>query len=100
MRSAVTGCSRRKPRIPIIRLAGAFLDAHRDEIMKLVRYEEQRQRSEHPLKRIMAISVILLTTTDAHLARGIGKAVHHAYQGELEFQYQPDEHLLRVHWER
>lgn len=26
----------------------------------------------------------LITTTDAHLARGLGEAVHHAYQGTLD----------------
>lgn len=99
-------CSRVNDNYPagFVHLAGAFLGAHRDEIMSLVRNEEQRQRSEHPLKRIMAITeqdgAFLVTTTDVHLARGIGEAVHHAYQGELEFQYKPDEHLLRVQWER
>lgn len=99
-------CSRINDNYPagFVHLAGAFLGAHRDEIMSLVRNEEQRQRSEHPLKRIMAITeqdgAFLVTTTDVHLARGIGEAVHHAYQGALEFQYKPDEHLLRVHWQR
>jgi len=41
---------------------------------------------------------VLVTTTDIHLARGIGEALHHAYQGELEFHYNPEENLLRVHW--
>ena len=87
-----------------VSLGGAFFASHRDEIMSLVRNEEQRERQEHPLKRIMAIEerteAVLVTTTDIHLARGIGDAVHHAYQGELEFHYKPDENLLRVHWTR
>lgn len=83
-------------------LEGPFFQAHRDEIMRLVRNEEQRERAEHPLKRIMDVeesdSEVLVTTTDIHLARRIGEAVHHAYQGELEFHYNPDQNLLRVHW--
>jgi hypothetical protein len=70
--------------------------------MRLVRNEEQREKAEHPLQRIMDIedsgSEAIVTTTDIHLARRIGEAVHHAYQGELEFHYNPDENLLRVHW--
>ena len=41
-----------------------------------------------------------ITTTDIHLARGIGEALHHAYQGELEFHYNPEQNLLRVNWRR
>ena len=42
----------------------------------------------------------LVTTTDVHLARGIGEALHHAYQGELEFHFNKDQNLLRVNWRR
>lgn len=83
-------------------LEGKFFQSNRDEIMRLVHNEEQRERAEHPLKRIMDVEErdgeVLVTTTDIHLARRIGEAVHHAYQGELEFHYNPDENLLRVHW--
>jgi len=40
----------------------------------------------------------LVTTTDIHLARGIGEALHHAYQGELQYHYNPEQNLLRVNW--
>ena len=86
-----------------VTLQGAFFDAHRDEIMNLVHNEEKRERAEHPLKRIMAIEATkgggaLVSTTDIHLARSIGEAVHHAYQGELRFHYNSEENLLRVNW--
>jgi len=85
-----------------ITMEGPFFLQHRDEIMRLVRNEEKREKQEHPLKRIMEIEeedgAMRVTTTDIHLARGIGEAVCHAYQGELEFHYNPDENLLRVHW--
>jgi len=83
-------------------LQGEYFQAHRDEIMQLVHNTEKRERSEHPLKRIMAAEekdgAMLVTTTDIHLARGIGEALHHAYQGELKYQYNPEEYLLRVSW--
>lgn len=99
-------CHRANDKYPagFISLQGAFFNAHRDEIMNLVRHEEQRDRQTHPLKRILDIEQdeesTLVTTSDIHLARSIGEAVHHAYQGELEFHYKPDDRLLRVHWAR
>jgi hypothetical protein len=42
----------------------------------------------------------VVTTTDIHLAHGIGEALHHAYQGELEFHYNSDQNLMRVNWSR
>lgn len=85
-----------------LKLEGPFFLGHKDEIMRLVQHHAQRERAEHPLQRIMAVEDqehgVLVTTTDIHLARGIGEAVHHAYQGELEFHYNPEENLLRVQW--
>lgn len=43
---------------------------------------------------------VLVTTTDIHLARGIGEAIRHAYQGQLELHYNAGERLLPVHWNR
>ena len=68
-------------------MKGEFFQSHRDEIMHLVHNHEKHERAEHPLKRIMAVEEkegeTLVSTTDIHLARGIGEALHHAYQGEL-----------------
>ncbi len=87
-----------------VTLNGSFLKDHRDELMRLVRNEEERAKAEHPLKRIMNVEEqddgTLITTTDIHLARGIGDAIHHAYQGELEYHYNEQENLLRVLWQR
>lgn len=85
-----------------VTLHGPFLETHRDEITSLVRHEEERARDRHPLQRIMGMEDqaegMLVTTTDIHLARAIGEAVHRAYQGELEYHYNPEENLLRVFW--
>ncbi len=87
-----------------VTLQGEFFLTHREEILHLAHNVEKHERTEHPLKRIMKIEEkdggTLLTTTDIHLARGIGEAIHNAYQGELEFHYNPDEYLLRVGWTR
>ncbi|MBI4640346.1 MAG: ATPase [Candidatus Tectomicrobia bacterium] len=85
-------------------LEGQFLQEHREEILNLARNKEAQARAEHPLQRIMKIEEqedrILVTTTDTHLARGIGEALHHAYQGELDFHYSEEGSILRVSWRR
>ena len=43
---------------------------------------------------------MLITTTDIHLARDIGEAVHAAYNGELQYHYNKEENLMRVLWTR
>jgi NMD protein affecting ribosome stability and mRNA decay len=99
-------CHRIKDDYPagFVSVGGSFFRDNRDELLNLVKNEEARAKAEHPLKRIMKIEDaddgILVTTTDIHLARGIGEALHHAYQGELEFHYNEQENLLRVVWER
>jgi len=87
-----------------VTVEGSFFKQHREELLHLIRNEETRAKAEHPLKRIMQIEDkddgLLVTTTDIHLARGIGEALHHAYQGELEYHYNERENLLRVVWSR
>jgi len=97
-------CHRIHDRFPagFLTLKGKFFQSHRDEIMHLVHNHEQHERAEHPLKRIMEVEekdgATLVTTTDIHLARGMGEALHRAYQGELLFHYSPEQNLLRVTW--
>ncbi len=99
-------CRRVRDRVPAGRLSlsGDFFRTHRDEILHLVRNTESKARAEHPLERIMEIADeadrTVVTFTDAHLARGVGAALHHAYQGELESQYTDEGDLLRVSWRR
>ena len=87
-----------------VTVSGPFFKDHREELLQLAKNEEERAKAEHPLKRIMNIEDqddgIQITTTDIPLARGIGEALHHAYQGELEYHYNEQENLLRVVWER
>ena len=99
-------CHRVKDEFPAghVKLSGAFLAQHRDEILGLARNEEARAKSEHPLERIMQIAEangeITITTTDLHLPRRIGEALQHAWKGELDVKYSEDEYLVRVHWQR
>ena len=43
---------------------------------------------------------IEISFTDAHLARGIGDAIHHAYEGDIDYQYTKEDIMLRVTWAR
>ena len=99
-------CMRIRDKFPagFLSLSGDFLAAHEAEIRQLISNHEDREKAEHPLQRVMDIDEtpdgFMVTTTDMHLARGIGEALHHAYQGKLEFHYNPDQNLLRVSWAR
>jgi NMD protein affecting ribosome stability and mRNA decay len=99
-------CHRMNDRNPAgyITLAGPYMQAHGEEVMRLVRNEETREAQGHPLQRIMGIEnkegVVTVTTTDVHLARRIGDALHAAFQGELAVKYSPDDFLVRVNWTR
>ena len=99
-------CQRIKDRVPAayLQIRGDFFARHRDEIMHLIDNYEQRERAEHALKRIMDREPLedgmMISFTDAHLARGIGEALHDAYQGEVEYQYSKEDIMLRVDWVR
>lgn len=103
-RTTCPACQRIHDHYPagFLTLKGEFFLAHRNKIMHLVHNHEKRERAEHPLKRIMAVEekegATMVTTTDIHLVRGLGEALHHAYQGSLEFHYNPEQNLLRVGW--
>lgn len=99
-------CARIHDRVPaaFLTLSGRFLQAHRNDILALIRNLEQREGSEHPLKRIMNLDDegdrVTVQLTDPHLAKGIGDALYAAYRGELDFTYTDGESPLRVRWHR
>lgn len=99
-------CHRIKDNVAVgyVTLDGPFFNDHCEEIRHLIQHHAEHERNEHPLKRIIAIDnengSMLVTTTDTHLARGIGEAVHHAYQGKLKVSHVSGENLVRVHWSR
>jgi hypothetical protein len=90
----------------VLLLTGEIVVRHRDQVLGLARNEEARIKAEHPLARIIKIEDrteaprgVLITTTDPHLARHIGEALHHAYRGTLTCRYEENEDLLRANWE-
>ncbi|HXZ49470.1 MAG TPA: BCAM0308 family protein [Usitatibacter sp.] len=99
-------CQRIEDKFPAgyVTLKGPFLAEHRAEVLNLVKAREARAKEEHPLQRIVAVEAVsegtLVTTTDAHLARGIAMAVHEAFKGTLDIKYSKKENLLRATWSR
>ncbi len=87
-----------------LRLEGPYARAHSDDLLAVARNVEKREKAARPLNRIMSIEedgdAWVIATTDSHLARSIGEAIHHAHQGKLALHYGPDENLARVTWTR
>ncbi|MBI4529672.1 MAG: ATPase [Deltaproteobacteria bacterium] len=87
-----------------ITLSGQFFQEHKAEIVNLAHNVELNAKAQHPLQRIMFEEEkddgLLITTTDIHLARGIGEALHRAYHGELDYQYAEEGNILQLSWKR
>ncbi|HEX9171618.1 MAG TPA: BCAM0308 family protein [Telluria sp.] len=87
-----------------VSMEGDYAHAHAAGLLELARNLEAREKAEHPLQRIMAVSEepgkVVVTTTGLNLARAIGNALHRAHKGELDIHCAPDQYLLRVSWRR
>lgn len=84
-------------------LSGAYVDAHRNEIVSLARHQETAERTEHPLNRIMEIGsatpgTLMIRTTDIHLPKRIGDAIRHAHGGTLRTHFDKQGYFIRVTW--
>jgi hypothetical protein len=88
----------------VVELKGDYVADHREELERLARNVEERERAEHPLKRIASIETrgkaLEIATTDTKLARGIGAALRRAHHGTLKIPPSSRENLLRITWTR
>ncbi|MBI3995571.1 MAG: hypothetical protein HY349_06315 [Nitrospirae bacterium] len=88
----------------IIRLGGAFLKPHREEIIGLIRNEEARAKTINPLERVILIkdegSFVEVQTTSDRFAQRIGMEIHRAYKGEVTYHWSRDDKFIRVTWHR
>lgn len=105
-KSLCPACRRIADRFPAgqIEMKGGFFAGHRDEILNLVRNVEAKEKSHHPMERIMSIEHesggALVSTTGIHLARGIGSALSSAYNGNVSVTYLDGENFVKVSWAR
>ncbi|MBP1728173.1 MAG: hypothetical protein H6Q56_546 [Deltaproteobacteria bacterium] len=99
-------CRRIADRNPagIVSLKGSFFAEHRIEIENLIRNTAQAAGLKNPLGRVIDSSNekngIVITTTDAKLAQKIGREVFKSHGGDLHFQWNDDDELVRVNWSR
>jgi hypothetical protein len=99
-------CRRLQDRVPggVLTIAGSFVWAHKDEILNLIRNESSKALGVNPLERIMTLQSdegeIEITTTNEKLAQRLGKALHKAYSGTVEYKWSGDTKLARVVWQR
>ena len=88
----------------IVTLSGPLVAQHGAEMIRLARHEEEAEKREHPLNRIIDIEQgadrIVINTTDIHLPRRIGEAQKRAWHGKSEFHYDEDWYFVRVTWHR
>lgn len=99
-------CCRARDGYPggVVHVEGDYWLAHEQDVVNLIRNIETRQRQQHPLERIMGMDSsngrLRVETTDLHLARAIGQALHDANSGELDYHYPEESSFLEVRWRR
>jgi len=85
-----------------VTMSGDFMESHKQEVINLARNEEAAECSRHPLNRIMSIedhgNLMIVATTDIHLPKRIGSALHRAYKGEMDLHYDKQGCFVRVNW--
>ena len=103
-REICQACQRIRDNYPagLITMSGDFVKTHRQEVLNLVRHHEQGERAQHPLHRIIKIEehpdTLVVSTTDMHLPKRIGQALHRAYKGALDLHYDEASCFVRVNW--
>jgi hypothetical protein len=101
-------CQRIRDRQPAgyVTVDAALAGPNGTAIVAQARNLEAREKREHPLQRIMDIETVeqagkpgaalRITTTDPHLARGLGEAFEHSLEARADYAFAKGEHLLRV----
>ncbi len=89
----------------IVTLRGEYVLDHKQDIMNLIRNEEERARGFNPLERVMSVrengyGSIVISTTNEKLAQRLGRAIKKAFHGEVTYRWSHDNKLVRVDWER
>jgi NMD protein affecting ribosome stability and mRNA decay len=97
-------CRRINDRFPagIVKLRGALGPQQKEEIVRLARHQEEAEKGDRPLNRIINIDEdadgIAINTTDIHLPRRIGEAVQRAFHGSLKEDFDEGGYFVRINW--
>lgn len=85
-------------------LRGAYWQAHRDVIENQLRNEANEALGKNPLERITKIEIdegeMLVSTTTAKLAQRLGRALHSAHKGRVEYHFSNGHTAAHVYWDR
>ncbi len=98
-------CRKIKERYPggELRLKGMDAD-ERQEIVRILRNEEEQAREKNPLERIMTLAQKNLEwevqTTTEKLAQRLGRSLRKARGGKLTYKWSHNNKFLRVVWEQ
>ena len=88
----------------IIRLSGAFLSDHAEELINLIKHEGRLAEQKDPRHKVSKIEKmnggILAEISDHNLALHIGKKLVHSYKGEHQYKFRPGEKFVEVDWKR
>ncbi|MGV3721332.1 MAG: BCAM0308 family protein [Actinomycetota bacterium] len=99
-------CLKSEERLPggILTLRGDYWPRHRDDILNLIRNQEEEARQDNPLERILSLreenGSVIVETTNEKLAQKIGRSIAKAHHGHIEYQWGDGNRLVRVNWER
>ena len=87
----------------VVTLSGPQVAEHKVEMLRLARHQEEAEKKEHPLNRIIDIEEkpdrIVINTTDIHLPRRIAEAQKRSWHGKATFDYDADGYFVRVNWQ-
>lgn len=89
----------------IVTLRGGYVLAHKQDIINLVRNEEERARGFNPLERVMSIKEngrgsLIISTTNEKLAQRLGRVLKRTFHGDVSYQWSHENKLVRVEWVR
>jgi len=88
----------------VIKISGAFLLDHEEEIINLVKHEGKLAEAKDPHYRVTKIEKadggIVAETSNHHLAMHIGKALESAYKGKHTYRFRQGEKYVEVDWKR
>lgn len=88
-----------------VRISGAFVAAHHDEVTTLLRTESDRAAVDNPLARVVSMESsapghIVVRTTTEHLAQRLGHALHKAFDGDVRYGFSHENKFAHVTWTR
>jgi hypothetical protein len=86
-----------------LHLAGLTV-GDRGEVLRILRNEERRAREKNPLERIMRVQATndrwKVETTTEKLAQRLGRSLHKARGGKVDYKWSHNNKFVRVLWDK